>query len=104
MRDITVGEHVRIMELTRRDRPLSGVSGIGATHDDQKLALYTVVAALGAWDAEKKIDGPGWSDPRPVTEENILALNAAVWRRLFHEYDQFFRDPTLFVAEHGAEY
>lgn len=89
MRSITVGENQRINQsLGLEYDHETGLRQPKLVADIQKLMLFTVTAALGAW---KKFGHEGWSDPRPVTPEAVEALKEETVSLLYGEYVRYFR-------------
>lgn len=96
MRSITVGEERRIadelaVELKVKDVAEAQGEEVAATlklGDYTRRMILNVGAALGMW---HKYGSEGWSDPRPVTLENVEALKGDVLSRLWSEHIKYFR-------------
>lgn len=101
MRAITAGEHQEIR--ARAQLSSQGAKSIEDAavrqHDGYTVIIGDVAAALGAY---KKIGNEGWSDPRPVTEENVRELHDQVLFILSNEANKFFRGEFGRPAELGA--
>lgn len=96
LRSITVGEEARIadelkFEVNLKDIKETDSDNVPATikwGDYTKRMILNVGAALGMW---KKYGSEGWSDPRPVTRENVEALKGDVLAHLWAQHIKYFR-------------